>query len=106
MLIISISLTKIIKIQQEKRVKGYINKIFLSSLYSGLFLVFFKIMFITYISYRKTIMNGSYIYVNLKIFPTKPKSGIAQSVFTFGPYGVYPTNIRTLRLYSNYLLTL
>ena len=63
-------------------------------------------MFITYISYSKTIMNGSYINVNLKILPSKSSNGIAQSVFTFGPYGVYPTNIRTLRLYSNYLLTL
>ena len=75
-------------------------------MYSGLFLVFFKIIFITYISYRKTIMNGSYIYVNLKIDPSKSLDGIAQSVFTFGPYGVYPTNIRTLRLYLNYLFTL
>ena len=51
-------------------------------------------------------MNGSYLNVNLKILPSKSSNGIAQSVFTFGPYGVYPTNIRTLRLYLNYLLTL
>ena len=46
-------------------------------------------------------MNG-----NIYIVPYQPKSGKAQSVFTFGGYGVYPTNIRTLRLYLNYLLTL
>ena len=70
-------------------------------MYSGLFLVFFKIMTITYISYRNTIAYG-----NIYIVPYQPKSGTAQSVFTFGSYGVYPTNIRTLRLYLNYLLTL
>ena len=70
-------------------------------MYSGLFLVFFKIMNITYISYRNTIVHG-----NMYIVPYQPKSGTAQSVFTFGGYGVYSTNIRTLRLYLNYLLTL
>ena len=55
-------------------------------------------MIITYISYRNTIAYG-----NITKFPYQPKSGTAQSVFTFGGYGVYPTNIRTLRLYLNYL---
>ena len=58
-------------------------------------------MTITYISYRNTITNG-----NVYSVACQPKNGIAQSVFTFGSYGVYPTNIRTLRLYLNYLLTL
>ena len=55
-------------------------------------------MTITYISYRNTIAHG-----NIYIIPYQLNSGKAQSVFTFGSYGVYPTNIRTLRLYLNYL---
>ena len=59
------------------------------------------IITITYISYRNTIAYG-----NIYKVASQSKNGIAQSVFTFGSYGVYPTNIRTLILYLNYLLTL